>query len=185
MSRPSGGDKFDFITVESVIVPDPTGREVLRAFRVNGDFARVRGIEASYLKRVGERFSGQVSASFSRATGLSSTNNDALSDFLANGDIDNTFETPLAWDRPFDFKTSLTFQHDKERPLFGVKGLNRISALVASTLRSGQRYTPVEYQGNEVKPFQRRTGLASDFMHQFQILRPAILKLGLLGGGST
>lgn len=78
-------DKFDFITVQSVIVPDPTGREVLRAFRVNGDFARVRGIEASYLKRVGERFSGQISASFSRATGLSSTNNDALSEFLANG----------------------------------------------------------------------------------------------------
>jgi len=146
-------DKFDFITVESVIVPDPTGREVLRAFRVNGDFARVRGIEASYLKRVGERFSGQISASFSRATGLSSTNNDALSEFLANGDIDNTFETPLAWDRPFDLKTSLTFQHDQERPLFGIKGLNRISALIASTLRSGQRYTPVEFQGNEINPF--------------------------------
>ena len=146
-------DKFDFITVESVIVPDPTGREVLRAFRINGDFARVRGIEASYLKRVGDHFSGQVAASFSRATGLSSTNNDALSDFLANGDIDNTFETPLAWDRPFDLKTTLTFQHDKDRPLWGIKGLNRISALVSSTVRSGQRYTPVEFQGNEVNPF--------------------------------
>ncbi|MGB0650409.1 MAG: TonB-dependent receptor [Rhodothermales bacterium] len=146
-------DKFDFITVESVIVPDPTGREVLRAFRVNGDFARVRGIEASYLKRVGDRFSGQVAASFSRATGLSSTNNDALSEFLANGDIDNTFETPLAWDRPFDLKTSLTFQHDRDQPFLGVKGLNRISALLSSTLRSGQRYTPVEFQGNEVNPF--------------------------------
>ena len=146
-------DKFDFITVESVIVPDPTGREVLRAFRINGDFARVRGIEASYLKRVGDHFSGQVAASFSRATGLSSTNNDALSDFLANGDIDNTFETPLAWDRPFDLKTTLTFQHDEDRPLWGIKGLNRISALVSSTVRSGQRYTPVEFQGNEVNPF--------------------------------
>ncbi|MBT3448945.1 MAG: TonB-dependent receptor [Bacteroidetes Order II. Incertae sedis bacterium] len=146
-------DKFDFITVQSVIVPDPTGREVLRAFRVNGDFARVRGIEASYLKRVGERFSGQISASFSRATGLSSTNNDALSEFLANGDIDNTFETPLAWDRPFDFKGNITFQHDRDRPLFGIKGLNRISALLSTTLRSGQRYTPVEFQGNEINPF--------------------------------
>ena len=146
-------DKFDFITVESVIVPDPTGREVLRAFRINGDFARVRGIEASYLKRVADRFSGQIAASFSRATGLSSTNNDALSEFLANGDIDNTFETPLAWDRPFDLKTTLTFQHDRDEPLWGVRGLNRISALLSNTLRSGQRYTPVEFQGNEVNPF--------------------------------
>ena len=146
-------DKFDFITVQNVVVPDPTGREVSRAFRVNGDFARVRGIELSYLKRVGEWLSGQISASFSKATGLSSTNNDALADFLANGDIDNTFETPLAWDRPFDLKTSLTFKHNKERPFLGIPGLNNLSLFVSSTVRSGQRYTPVEFKGNAVNPF--------------------------------
>jgi len=146
-------DKFDFITVESVVVPDPTGREVTRAFRVNGDFARVRGVEVSYLKRVGEWLSGQTSVSFSKATGLSSTNNDALADFLANGDIDNTFETPLAWDRPFDFKTSLTFRHDRDQPLLGIPGLNHVTAFLSSTLRSGQRYTPVDFKGNEVNPF--------------------------------
>lgn len=146
-------DKFDFITVENVLVPDPTGREVSRAFRINGDFARVRGIEASYLKRVSDWFSGRVSASFSKATGLSSTNNDALADFLANGDIDNTFETPLAWDRPFDLKTSLTLRRDKPRPLFGITGLNHLSLFLSSTVRSGQRYTPVEFKGNQVNPF--------------------------------
>ncbi len=146
-------DKFDFITVENVLVPDPTGREVSRAFRINGDFARVRGIEASYLKRVGDWFSGRVSASFSKATGLSSTNNDALADFLANGDIDNTFETPLAWDRPFDLKTSVTLKRDRPRPLFGIAGLNHLSLFLSSTIRSGQRYTPAEFKGNEVNPF--------------------------------
>lgn len=146
-------DKFDFITVQNVVVPDPTGREVSRAFRVNGDFARVRGIELSYLKRVGDWFSGQISGSFSKATGLSSTNNDALADFLANGDIDNTFETPLAWDRPFDLKTSLTFKHNKATPLWGVPGLNNLSLFISSTVQSGQRYTPVEFKGNEVNPF--------------------------------
>ena len=146
-------DKFDFITVQNVVVPDPTGREVSRAFRVNGDFARVRGIEVSYIKRVGDWFSGQISGSFSKATGLSSTNNDALADFLANGDIDNTFETPLAWDRPFDLKTNLTFRHNKETPLWGVPGLNHLSLFLSSTVQSGQRYTPVEFKGNEVNPF--------------------------------
>lgn len=145
-------DKFDFITVEDVVIRDASGRETVRAFRVNGDFARVRGLEASYLKRIGRWFQGQLSGSFSRATGLSSTNNDALADFLANGDIDNTTETPLAWDRPLDLKASVTLTHDRERPLFGIPGLNRLKLYVASTFRSGQRYTPVEFRGRQTNP---------------------------------
>ncbi|MEM8486237.1 MAG: TonB-dependent receptor [Bacteroidota bacterium] len=146
-------DKFDFITVSNVVVKDPTGRDVTRAFRINGDFARVRGIEASYLKRIGNWFQGQLSASFSRATGLSSTNNDALSDFLANGDIDNTFETPLAWDRPLDLKASFTFSYDEDEPLMNIPGINRFKLFLSTTYRSGQRYTPVLFRGNEVNPF--------------------------------
>ncbi len=146
-------DKFDFITVQNVTVKDPTGRDVTRAFRINGDFARVRGIEASYLKRIGNSFQGQVSASYSRATGLSSTNNDALSQFLADGDIDNTFETPLAWDRPVDIKASVTYSYDKASPLAGIPGLNKFRVFVSSTYRSGQRFTPVEFRGNQINPF--------------------------------
>ncbi|RMH63789.1 MAG: TonB-dependent receptor [Bacteroidetes bacterium] len=146
-------DKFDFITVENVVVKDPTGRDVTRAFRVNGDFARVRGVEVSYLKRIGDWFLGQLSGSFSRATGLSSTNNDALQDFLANGDIENTFETPLAWDRPLDLKASVTFTHDRDQPWLGLPGLNRFRLYVSSTFRSGQRYTPAVFRGREVNPF--------------------------------
>ena len=146
-------DKFDFITIESIVIQDATGRETTRAFRVNGDFARVRGIEAMYLKRIGQWFQGQVSASFSRATGLSSTSNDALAQYLARGDIDNTFETPLAWDRPLDLKASTTFTYDRERPFLGVPGLNRFQVYLSSTFRSGQRYTPVNFVGREVNPF--------------------------------
>lgn len=146
-------DKFDFITVEDVVIPDATGRETVRAFRVNGDFARVRGLEASYLKRIGQWFQGQLSAGFSRATGLSSTNNDALVQFLARGDIDNTAETPLAWDRPLDLKGSVTLRHDARRPWKGIPGLNRIQVYLSTTFRSGQRYTPVTFQGREVNPF--------------------------------
>lgn len=146
-------DKFDFITVEDVVIRDQTGRETVRAFRVNGDFARVRGVEASYLKRIGTWFRGQISGSFSRATGLSSTNNEALAQFLARGDIENTFETPLAWDRPLDLKASVTFTYDQDRPLLGIPGANRMQLYMSSTFRSGQRYTPVEFRGREVNPF--------------------------------
>ena len=145
-------DKFDFITVENVLINDATGRQTTRAFRVNGDFARVRGVEASYIKRVGDWFRGNISAGFSRATGLSSTNNDALADFLARGDIDNTIETALAWDRPFDLKSSVTFTYDRSRPLLGIPGLNRVSLYLSSTFRSGQRYTPVVFRGYQPDP---------------------------------
>ncbi|MEM1127086.1 MAG: TonB-dependent receptor [Bacteroidota bacterium] len=145
-------DKFDFITVEDVIIRDGTGRETVRAFRVNSDFARIRGVELSYLKRIGTWFQGQLSGSYSRATGLSSTNNDALVDFLARGDIDNTFETPLAWDRPLDLKANVQFSYDRPEPLLGVPGLNRFKVYLATTFRSGQRYTPVVFRGNETNP---------------------------------
>lgn len=144
-------DKFDFITVESVIIKDQTGRETTRAFRVNGDFARVRGVELSYIKRIGKWFEGTASGSFSRATGLSSTNNDALAQFLANGDIDNTFETPLAWDRPLDVKSSITLRSGDSAPL-GLRALNKFSVYLGGNYRSGQRYTPVEYVGRQPNP---------------------------------
>ena len=146
-------DKYDFITVARATITDPTGRETSRALRVNGDFARVRGIEASYIKRIGAWFQGQINASYSRATGLSSTNNDALQDLLQTGNVDNTFETPLAWDRPLDVKASLTLSHDADRPWLGIPGLNRAKLFVQSVFRSGQRYTPVEFVGNERNPF--------------------------------
>ncbi len=146
-------DKYDFITVARVVLQDPTGRETSRALRVNGDFARVRGLEVAYQKRIGRWFLGQVSGSYSRATGLSSTNNEALAQLLQTGNVDNTFETPLAWDRPLDAKASVTLTHGEGRPWLGIPGLNRVRLFVQTTFRSGQRYTPVEFVGNEVNPF--------------------------------
>ncbi|MEP0545616.1 MAG: TonB-dependent receptor [Rhodothermales bacterium] len=146
-------DKFDFITVASVSVQDATGRTTNRALRVNGDFARVRGIEVSYIKRIADWFRGQINASYSRATGLASTNSEALQDLIQDGNVDNTFETPLAWDRPLDIKASTTFSYDRPNALWGVPGLNRFQLYLSSTFRSGQRYTPVEFIGNEVNPF--------------------------------
>ena len=146
-------DKFDFITVQDAVVRDPSGRETVRAFRVNGDFARVRGLEAGYLKRIGRNFTGQVSATVSRTTGLSSTSNDALAQYLQQGGIDNSYETPLAWDRPYDLKASVTFSRGaNQRPLWGVPGLRNYRLYVSSTFRAGQRYTPVEFVGRTANP---------------------------------
>jgi outer membrane receptor protein involved in Fe transport len=145
-------DKFDFITIEDVAVRDATGRETVRALRVNGDFARVRGLEVGYLKRIGRHFTGQITGTVSKATGLSSTNNDALQQYLQQGGIDNSYETPLAWDRPYDLKASVTFSRGDEAPLWGIPGLKRYRLYLSSTLRAGQRYTPVESGGRARNP---------------------------------
>ena len=148
-------DKFDFITVASVSDrTTPTGRETNRALRVNGDFARVRGIEASYIKRIGRlvpRPDQRLATPAPRASPRPTTTRSQ--DLIQDGNVDNTFETPLAWDRPLDIKATLTFTHDRDQPLFGVPGLNRFRLYLATTFRSGQRYTPVEFIGNEVNPF--------------------------------
>ncbi|MEX2363604.1 MAG: TonB-dependent receptor [Balneolaceae bacterium] len=146
-------DKYDFITSERILVRDATGRDTERSFRVNGDFARVRGVEVSYIKRHSHYLQGNISATYSRAEGLSSTSNDALSDIISGGqDIGNNVETPLAWDRPFDIKGSMIFTWDRPSPLFGINHVNKFKAYLSGTFRSGQRYTPMIYRGDQNHP---------------------------------
>ena len=140
-------DKFDFVTTQRIIVDDPTGRPVSRAFRVNGDFARSRGVEVTYIKRHKDWVRGQVAVTFSRAEGLSSTSNDNIQAISGEQIFGSNVETPLAWDRPWDIKSNLTFTYDRNNPLFGIDPLNKMQLFVSGTWRSGLRYTPHELRG--------------------------------------
>ena len=146
-------DKYDFITSERLIIQDATGRDTERNFRVNGDFARVRGVEVSYIKRHRDWFMGNVSVTYSRAEGLSSTSNDALRNIIAGDQFGFNVETPLAWDRPWDIKANATFTYDRPNPLFGLAPLNKMKLFLSGNFRSGMRYTPfefIEFQRNPV-----------------------------------
>ena len=145
-------DKYDFITTQNITVNDPTGREVIRAFRVNGDFARSRGVEITYLKRFRDLLRGQLSASYSRAEGLSSTSDDNFREISGQQNIGNNVETPLAWDRPFDIKGSVTFTYNRRNPFLGVPALNKFQVFLSAVWRSGPRYTPQEFKGFERNP---------------------------------
>lgn len=147
-------DRFDFVTSQRVRILDATGRETERAFRINGDFARSRGVEVTYIKRYKDWFRGQLSGTFSRAEGLSSSNDEATQNFLVGGQQEgNNVETPLAWDRPLDLKANFTFTYDRKRdPLFGVDAMNQFQFFISSIYRSGRRYTPVEFKGFETNP---------------------------------
>lgn len=141
-------DKYDFITSQRIVIPDATGRETERAFRVNGDYARVRGVDVTYFKRYKAWFQGQLSLSYSKAEGLSSSNNEALQNLLVGSqNVGNNVETPLAWDRPWDVKSSFTFTYDKKNGFMNIQPLNKMRLNLKGIWRSGRRYTPVQFSG--------------------------------------
>lgn len=145
-------DKYDFVTSQSIRVNDVDGRPVTKAFRINGDYARSRGVEISYLKRYQDLLRGQLSVTYSRAEGLSSTNDDNLSGISGSQNVGNNIETPLAWDRPFDIKGNVTFTHARENGILDSPVLNNFQLFVSAVWRSGARYTPYERVGTERNP---------------------------------
>ncbi len=142
-------DKYDFITTLSIPVPDVTGRDVYRTIHVNSDYARIRGAEVAYIKRIKKWFEGQVSVSYTVATGQSSSSSDAVQDIINNGNRQAVKETPLAWDAPWDIKWYALFKKDSKQGFFHKKYLNKMSAYVQMIYRSGLRYTPYIYSGLE------------------------------------
>jgi outer membrane receptor protein involved in Fe transport len=142
-------DKYDFITSSSILVEDVTGREVSRTIRINSDYARVRGVEISYIKRIGKWFNGTLSFTYSAATGQSSSSSETLADILTTGNRESTEELPLAWDSPIDLKAFGIFTVNEESGLFGQKWLNHFSLYTEFIYRTGRRYTPYNFQGFE------------------------------------
>ena len=142
-------DKYDFITSASVQIKDVAGQNVTRTIRINSDYARIRGLEATYIKRIGKVYRGQLSAAYSVATGQSSSASEALNSILNTGNREDTKELYLAWDSPLDLKTVNTFTIDRERGLFGMPALNHISFYVEGIFRTGRRYTPYQFTGND------------------------------------
>ncbi len=142
-------DKYDFITSSTVLIEDVTGRDVARTIRINSDYARVRGVEISYLKRIQKWFSGSASFSYSIATGQSSSASETLGDILATGNSETSVETPLAWDSPIDAKAFAIFILNNENGLWGYAWLNKMTFYAEAIYRTGKRYTPYTLTGYE------------------------------------
>ncbi|MGB0430604.1 MAG: TonB-dependent receptor [Bacteroidia bacterium] len=143
-------DRYDFITYASIEVPDITGRNVSRSMPINSDYVRTRGIELSYIKRINRWFNGQVSASFARVTGQSSSSSETLNDILNIGNREDTKEYPMPWDTPVDLKWNALFTCDNQKGLFGrFHKINKLKFYIEGVYRSGRRYTPYEYIGVE------------------------------------
>ena len=139
-------DIFDYVTQATVQRISTTGGAQYYTTYLNSDYGRSRGIEAEYIKRVGDWFRGTVSGTYSITTGKSSTPDESIFR-LQQGQPENIKETYLIWDRPVQVSVNLNFTVPKERPLFGVSGLDDMDLFVRVFFESGKRYTPQIYTG--------------------------------------
>ena len=135
-------DKYDFVTSASVQIADITGRNVNRTISINSDYARIRGLEATYIKRVGQWFRGQFAATYTIATGQSNSSSDVVEDLINDGVREDTKEFPLAWNRPIELKANVIFFTDENGGITGRRLLGNAKLYTEVTYRSGQRYTP-------------------------------------------
>ncbi|MFA6541022.1 MAG: TonB-dependent receptor [Bacteroidota bacterium] len=152
-------DKYDYVVRRFLPELDKTTY-------VNEDYARINGLEVSYIKRVGKIFRGTVSGSYQVAKGKS---NSAEASFFTFTDEQTTKEKFLAWDRPFQFRVNTNFLFDDETdPPFGISALNNLNIYFQWNFQSGKRYTPYVMTGidaNTQRPVYRQ-----DLNREYQLL---------------
>ena len=134
-------DKFDYIVSRRIVVKDQTGRFVEKTFYINQDYARVRGIELGVTQRIGKWLRANLNGSYQIATGKSNSASESALQIKQTGNVTTSKENYLAWDRPFDLKTSVIFKPDSSVKIFGWS-LEGFRVFMSATLKSGLRYTP-------------------------------------------
>ncbi len=135
-------DRFDFIVSRTIRYTDPrTGSTSPRSTFFNQDYARTRGLEISYIKRIGKQIEARTSFAYQIATGKSNSAEETRAQIIQGNDR-NDEEFFLAWDRPIDVKGSILYQYKEPVGLFGLSWLNDFKILVQAQYSSGLRYTP-------------------------------------------
>ena len=138
-------DKYDYIVSARASVPDQGGKLVDRLIYFNQDYARIVGVELSVTQRIAKYFRIFFNGSFQSARGKSNTARESELQIIEQGFVDNTKEQPLAWDRPWDFKSGVIFYSDTTMRI--PKAFNRVRVFLGMNYKSGFRYTPVEQAG--------------------------------------
>lgn len=141
-------DIFDYITEKTVRRTSGLGGSQFYPINLNADYARTKGIEVEYKKRIGNWFRSSVSGSYSIATGKSSSPSENTVR-LQEGEPENIKERYLIWDRPVQLSANFNFSVAKDEPLFGFgQGiLDDYNLYIRISFQSGKRYTPQKYGG--------------------------------------
>lgn len=134
-------DIFDYIQTKQLVVNNPRLSGGSFVTYVNSDYARSRGIEAEYKKRIGSWFAGSINAAYSVVTGKSGSSDQGAQ--VVRGVADERItEDYMSWDRPVRITATTNFIFDKNSPLFGVSFLDDMNIFLRFFFQSGKRYTP-------------------------------------------
>ncbi|HTR82421.1 MAG TPA: TonB-dependent receptor [Bacteroidota bacterium] len=138
-------DIFDYITARTVQATSVRFSNGTYTTYINSDYARTRGLEIEYDKRIANNFHSTLSGSYSIATGKSSASNEAIYDLVTSGVETTIKENYMPWDRPLQASLNLTYNVPKNQPLFGFAPgvLDDYSVFVRLFYESGERYTPL------------------------------------------
>ncbi len=142
-------DIFDYIRTRSAKIT--SARFATQSFitYANLDYAKSRGLELEYKKRIGRWFNGMLSLSYAIITGKSSSADEGV--LILRGDLDESIkEEFMSWDRPFTLNSSFNFYIEKDEPLFGFAPgiLDDINLYFRIFYQSGKRYTPNIFTNN-------------------------------------
>lgn len=142
-------DIFDYIRTRTAKIT--SARFATQSFitYANLDYARSRGLELEYKKRVGKWFTGMFSFSYAIVTGKSSSADEGV--LVLKGDLDeNVKEEYVSWDRPLTASANFNFYVEKGKPLFGFgEGiLDDYNLYVRAFFQSGKRYTEYVFSGS-------------------------------------
>jgi outer membrane receptor protein involved in Fe transport len=141
-------DIFDYVSTRSARIISPRLSSQSFTTYINSDYARSRGVEVEYKKRIGKWYTGAASFTYSIITGKSSSPDEGL--LVQRGDINESVkELYMSWDRPFNASLTSSFYLQKDEGLFGFgRGiLDDMNIYFRAHFQSGKRYTPVIFRG--------------------------------------
>jgi len=136
-------DKFEYIVRRRIQLRNQENRIVSFSSAINQDYARIRGLELAFTRRIGTWLSSTLSGAYQIATGKSNTAAESALQVQQQGFVNTTKEQFMAWDRPFDFKFLTIFTPDSTVRLWGLP-LKGFRASITATYKSGLRYTPFD-----------------------------------------
>jgi outer membrane receptor protein involved in Fe transport len=142
-------DIFDYVRTRTAIISSARFANQNFITYANLDYARSRGVELEYKKRVGKWFSGMFSFSYAIVTGKASSADEGV--LILRGDLDESIkEEFVSWDRPFTITSTLNFYVPKGEALFdfGNGILDDYNFYIRMFFQSGKRYTPSIATGN-------------------------------------
>ncbi len=142
-------DIFDYVRTRTAKITSARFATENFITYANLDYARSRGLELEYKKRIGKWFNGMLTLSYAIVTGKSSSADEGV--LILRGDLDESIkEEFVSWDRPFTASTSFNFYIENGKPLFdfGHGFLDDINIYTRLFFQSGKRYTPYYFSGN-------------------------------------